>query len=130
MAIDKRPPGAGDLTFELGGETLILRRSLGALIAFNQYNGRAGIFGVAGRAGLIDHLGNSDTEAAGFVIRQGLGLGPSAVKDLEERVFQEGVAAVCRKLIPWVTSLLSQPAAEGDETGGEGGAGGEENPQR
>lgn len=125
---EKLPPGAGDLQLELGGETLILRRTLGAMLAFNGYNNRAGIWGVGNRDGLVAHLGNSDIAAAGFVIRQGLGIGPSAVKDLEERIFVEGVSLVNSKLIAWVSTLVAPTVTEVDDDDGADGGGADENP--
>lgn len=131
--VEKNPPGAGDLEIELQGEGIVLRRTLGALIAFNRYNNRGGIYGAGGRDGLINHLGNSDVEAICFVVRQGLGVGPSAIKDLEERVFEEGAVNVASQLIPWVTSLAEGPMKPGDDDAGKvegAGEGATEDPRR
>lgn len=83
--------GAGDVEIELDGETIVLKPSLGACQALCRAPG--GLYRATpyDAPSVADRLTAFDLDTMALIIRAGLGLGPGAVKDLEEKIYNTGL---------------------------------------
>jgi hypothetical protein len=79
--------GAGDTVITLTGEEITLKPSLDCCIQLT--TDPRGIFG--GEDSIYGRIGKLDIAVMAKVIRLALGLGASAVKDLEQRMFDTGL---------------------------------------
>ncbi len=118
MANKVYPPGAGDVTLELGSEHLVLRTTLAAGLAISRQSG--------GIRGAIDKVMALDFDTILSVIRAGVGKDVKRYPNLDEMVYQNGLldtqGDVLSKLVEYLTNLArgGRPA---ETEGGE-----EENP--
>lgn len=118
-------PGAGDLALTLGGEEIVLKCTPAAALALCRAPG--GIYGIAGQPGVTDRLLACDIDTMAFVIRAGLGLTGSAVKGLEESIWNYGLLAMRTQLSGFIGTLANggkpiNAAESGDAGPGEGAA--------
>jgi hypothetical protein len=110
-------PNAGDVEFELGGQTVTLKCSLDACLQLT--GGDSGIAGISERVRMMD-LGTMCR-----VIRLGMGLGAGAIKDLEKQVYEAGLANTRQPLQAYLANIINggKPfAPKDDEDQGEGQA--------
>ncbi len=81
--------GAGDVPLELDGEEIVLKCSYDA--AVNLCRAPGGLYSVNGSSSVASRILAADIDTIAFVIRLGLGLGASAVKSLDERIYRTGI---------------------------------------
>ncbi len=110
--------GAGDLKLELDGEEVVLKPSLGACTGICRAPG-----GIYGPGSVAERLARCDLDTMAMLIRLGLGVGPSAIKELEERIYRTGLIVVRDVLQEFVVIVANggrplepEPDA-GDEAG-------------
>lgn len=128
----------GEYHFDLGGEIITLKRTLGALRTLNAQPGGLENRQMAQASTVITRLLNRDLDTCCAIIRAGMGIGPSAIKGLEQMVFEFGVDDIVQPLADFIFLLRTKagtPLPRYDPQGNlivdgeEGGAGkGDENP--
>lgn len=108
---DKPQLGDGDVEIELDGETVTLKCSLGAAIALTRAPG-----GLYGTGSVAERLLRCDIDTMCMVIRAGLGVGPSAIKDLPEKVYRTGLVNVRGELASFIGRVANggRPVVEED----------------
>ena len=89
--------GSSDVEIDLLGEKVVLRGTIEAALAISDAGG-----GVFGEGTLAERLKRYDLRAYIQIIRVGLGLGPNAVKDLDEKVFRSGMVNLIGPLTKYV----------------------------
>lgn len=95
--------GAGDLEIDLDGETVILKPTLECALALTRSEG--GLYTIPGQvpgASVTDKLIRCDIDTMAMIVRAGLGLGASAVKDLEGRIYRTGLTRMRNQLATFV----------------------------
>lgn len=102
--------GASDVEITLLDQKVVLRATLECARALSREG--AGIYG---QGTLADRLKRYDLDAYCFVVRQGLGLGPAAVKDLDEQVFRTGMVNLIGPLTKFVIGLGDPEKRRGQE---------------
>jgi hypothetical protein len=112
-------PGAGDVTFDLAGETITLKCSPQAALTLSREPGA--IYGSANVQGVVDRVLACNLDTLCVVIRAGLGLGPGAVTGLPEKVYATGLLNVRAAVLPFIGALANggQPIGLGGEATGE-----------
>lgn len=115
-------PGAGDVTFDLAGQTVTLKCSPQAALAISRQPGS--FYGTGNIPGVVDRIMGRDIDTICAVIRAGLGLAPGAVPDLAAQVYQSGLLGIGSAVLPFIGNLANggKPISIG------GDAVGEENP--
>jgi hypothetical protein len=108
---DKPQIGAGDVEIELDGETVTLQCTLGAAMALTRAPG-----GIYGTGSVAERLLRCDIDTMCMVIRAGLGLGPSAVKDLPEKVFRTGLITMRGSLAIYIGRVANGGRPPEEET--------------
>lgn len=99
---DKREIGAGDVPLTIDGTETKLTPSLQACLALSRESG-----GLYGPGSISDRIMRYDFDAFEVVIRAGLGLGSSAVKNLPEQIYRTGLLNLiqpCTKFIAIVAN--------------------------
>jgi hypothetical protein len=117
MMTDRKvyPPGAGDVTLQIGSNTLVLRPTLPAGLAISRTAG--------GIRGAIDKVVALDFDTILSVIRVGIGVKEAKnYPKLDEMIYENGLldseGAITAKLVEYLTNLArgGRPAdAEDDE---------------
>lgn len=100
--------GAGDYTIEnFMGQTIVLKPTLECCLSLTRYPG--GLYRASnyGPPSLVDKLISCDLDVMAMVLRAGLGLGASAVKDLEEGIFRFGLVDMRDELSAFVGIVAS-----------------------
>lgn len=116
MAKTTYPPGAGDVTIELGNEILVLKPTLQAGIAVSRQTG--------GIRGAIEKVMALDLDAIVSIIR--VGIGPKEAKrlvNLDQLIYENGFTdsqgALGAKLIEFLANIArgGKPADDEDKEG-------------
>ena len=106
------PPGAGDVTLELGDEKLVLRATLNAGLTISRTAG--------GIRGAIDKVMQMDFDTIASVIRAGVGQKEAKKHDIEQLLWDNGLmdsqGQVLAKVVEFLTNLArgGRPAEEED----------------
>jgi hypothetical protein len=108
---EKTQIGAGDVEIELDGETVTLECTLGAALALTRAPG-----GIYGTGSVAERLLRCDIDTMCMVIRAGLGVGPSAIKDLPEKVFRTGLLSMRGSLAIYVGRVANGGRPPEEET--------------
>jgi hypothetical protein len=106
------PPGAGDVTLELGGNTMVLRATLNAGLTVSRTAG--------GIRGAIDKVMQMDFDVIATVIRAGLGQKEAKKYNVEQMLYENGLmdsqGAVLSKVVEYLTNLARGGRPADDET--------------
>lgn len=116
--MSKAELGAGDVALELDGETVTLRPSLEACIALT--TDPRGLFG---EGSIYDRIQKLDIAVMARILRLGLGIGASAVKDLEGQMYKTGLATLREPLSEFCGIVVTggRRMDDADQAKGEGG---------
>jgi hypothetical protein len=107
--------GAGDIVIKLNGEEVTLKPSLEACIHLT--TDPRGLFG--GEDSIYGRIGKLDIGVMAKIIRLGLGIGASGVKDLEQRMFTTGLDTLRDPLWDFIGAIAT--GGRKMETDGEDG---------
>lgn len=81
--------GVGDIEIDLDGEVVVLKPSLAACTGICRAPG-----GIYGPGSVAERLARCDLDTMAMLIRLGLNIGPSAVKELEGKIYRTGLVVV------------------------------------
>lgn len=108
--MSKPEVGAGDIEFELDGEKIVLKPSEGACLAICRAPG-----GLFGPGSVADRVDRADLDTMAMIVRLGLGLGPSSIKDMEAKIYRTGlfkVQTVATRFLVIISNGGQPPAEE------------------
>jgi len=93
----------GTIEVTLDGEVFELRPSL---MAMKKIQTRFG-----GLRGALEALGQLNVEHIGYIVGAGCGAKPAQVSDIEQAVYNQGIADATEQVVPFVTALMNPKGA-------------------
>lgn len=101
--------GHGEIEIELGGEVFELRPTLKAMKKIQSKFG--------GLRGAMEALGQLNVEHISAIIAAGTNAAPREIPDIEQAIFDHGIAQATEQVVPFVTKLMNpsgddEPEAE------------------
>ena len=91
--------GHGEIAVELGDEVYELRPTLKAMKKIQQRFG--------GIRGAMEAVSQLNIEHIGAIIVAGANLGSRDIPDVEEAIFQCGIAQATEQIVPFITALMN-----------------------
>jgi hypothetical protein len=91
--------GHGIINVELDGKHFELKPTL---LAMKKIQTRFG-----GLRGALESIGQLNVEHIAFIVAAASGAKQNELNDIEETVFNEGVASATEKVVPFITSLMN-----------------------